>query len=76
MAWLAFYTLTVTNQSTAADAANVKVTDQLPAGLVDVSDDGAAQYVVDVFDEITGVWSVGSVVAGESKVLKISVTVQ
>lgn len=66
----------MTNQSTAADAANVKVTDQLPAGLVDVSDDGVAQYGVDVFDEITGAWSVGSVVAGESKVLKISVTVQ
>ncbi|HPY40633.1 MAG TPA: SdrD B-like domain-containing protein, partial [Thiolinea sp.] len=71
----AVYTLTVTNQSTTTDATNVKIADQLPAGLSYVSDDGLAQYGSDVFDEATGSWTVGIVTAGSSKSLKITVQV-
>lgn len=70
------YTLTVTNESNTIDAANIKIADQLPAGLTYVSDDGLAQYGVDVFDEATGVWTVDSLAAGASKVLNITVQVQ
>jgi uncharacterized repeat protein (TIGR01451 family) len=67
------YTLTITNQSTTTEATNVSIAEQLPASVTYVSDDGATQFGSDVFDEATGVWNVGSVAAGASKTLKITV---
>lgn len=69
------YTLTVTNDSSDA-ATGVAVTDKLPEGVTYVSDDGAAVYGTDVYDEITGVWTVGNLAKDEAKILKITVTVQ
>lgn len=69
------YKLTVTNQSSVA-ATNVQIKDQLPAGLSYLSDDGLATYGSDVFDESTGVWAVGTMAAGVSKILQITVQVQ
>ncbi len=68
------YTLTVSNSSTTL-ATGVRITDQLPAGVTYVSDDGMTLYGADVFDAATGVWMVGDVSAGGSKVLHITVTV-
>lgn len=62
------YTLTVTNEST-TDATGVKLMDQLPSGVSYNSDDGAGSY-----NQTTGEWVVGSLLQGESKVLKITVT--
>lgn len=70
------YTLTVTNESQTTEANNIKITDQLPAGVNYVSDDGVAQYGTDVFDEVTGIWTVNSVAAGATKTLKITVQIQ
>lgn len=72
----AIYTLTVTNQSATTAATNVKIADQLPAGVTYVSDDGLAQQGADVFDEAIGVWTVDSLAAGATKTLKITVQVQ
>lgn len=69
------YKLMVTNQSS-ADASNIQIKDALPTGLNYLSDDGLAQYGSDVFDESTGVWTVGSIAAGISKTLTITVQVQ
>jgi uncharacterized repeat protein (TIGR01451 family) len=61
------YTLTVTN--TGPDAANnVVVTDELPTGLVYVSDSGS-------YNANTGEWSVGSLASGENRSLTIRVRV-
>lgn len=68
------YTLTVSNSST-TPATGVRITDQLPAGVTYASDDGMTLYGADVFDAATGVWMVGDVSAGGSKVLHITVTV-
>lgn len=72
----AVYTLTVTNQSTTIAATNIKIADQLPAGVTYVSDDGLAQQGADVFDEAIGVWMVDSLAVGATKTLKITVQVQ
>lgn len=64
------YTLTVTNESDVA-ATGVEVTEQLPAGVEYVSDDSAGAYA-----NATGIWTVGDLAKGESKILKITVTVQ
>ncbi|MEZ5534064.1 MAG: DUF11 domain-containing protein [Thiolinea sp.] len=64
------YVLTAENKGP-DDATNVVVTDQLPAGLTYVSDDtGGTAY-----DSINGTWTVGDLVNGGSKSLKITVTV-
>jgi uncharacterized repeat protein (TIGR01451 family) len=63
------YTLTVTN--TKPDAATaVTATDKLPVGLTYVSDDSDGAY-----NQTSGVWTVGNVAVGDSKVLKITATV-
>ena len=62
------YTLTVKNNGP-GDAVNVEVTDILSAGLTFVSANGN-------FDEQTGVWTVGNLTDGESKEIKIDVTVK
>lgn len=69
------YTLTAINQSQTTAATNVKIVDQLPAAVTYLSDDGGAQYGADVFDEVTGVWAVGIIDAGKSKVLNITVSI-
>lgn len=63
------YTITVTNNGPAM-ATNVSITDPLPEGVTYVSDDGGGSYV-----SHSGVWSVGTLAAGESAVLNIQVTV-
>ncbi len=62
------FTLTVTNNGT-QDATNVVVNDLLPSGYAWVSDDGAA------YDEITGVWTIGSLTNGSVVTLNITCTV-
>lgn len=52
-------------------ATGVQVTDQLPAGVLYVSDDSAGDYT-----PATGLWSVGSLTANATKTLKITVTVK
>ena len=64
------YTLTLSNES-AVTATGVQVTDQLPAGVLYVSDDSAGAYT-----PATGLWSVGSLAANATKTLKITVTVK
>lgn len=70
------YTLTVTNESQTTDANQIKIADQLPAGVSYVSDDGLSQYGMDVFDEALGIWSIDKLTVGASKVLNITVSVQ
>lgn len=63
------FTLTVTN-NTGVAATGVQVTDQLPAGLVYVSDNGGGAYVSG-----TGIWTIGNLAAGASTVLTINARV-
>ena len=65
------YTITVTNAGPDA-ATGVEVTDKLPTALSYVSDDGQAVYGSDVYDDVTGIWQVGSLAKDESKSLKIT----
>lgn len=51
-------------------ATGVTVTDQLPAGFAYVSDDSAGAY-----NSTTGLWNVGTINAGSSRTLNITVTV-
>ena len=64
------YTLTATNKGPDA-ATGVVVKDQLPAGLTYVSDDSAGAYAT-----ASGLWTIGDLANGESKVLKITATVK
>lgn len=64
------YTLQTTNKGPDA-ATGVVIKDQLPAGLTYISDDSAGKY-----DAASGLWTVGDVANGESKVLKITATVK
>ncbi len=65
------YTLTVENNSLSPETANsVQVRDILPAGAVFVSALGTGNY-----DNVTGIWNVGSVAPGESSSIDIIVTV-
>lgn len=65
------YTLQVTNAASAtATATGVEVTDLLPAGTAYVSYSGPGTY-----NPGTGVWTVGSVTAGQTRTLTIQATV-
>ena len=68
------YTLTASNGST-TPATGVEVADPLPAGVTYLSDDGVALYGTDVFDETSGLWTVGSVPPGGDKVLHLTVRI-
>ena len=59
------FTLTVTNDGP-SDATSVEVTDLLPSGYTYVSDNGGGTY-----DEITGIWNIGSLANGSSTSLSI-----
>ncbi|MEZ4990989.1 MAG: SdrD B-like domain-containing protein, partial [Saprospiraceae bacterium] len=61
------FTITVTNQGP-SHATGVEVTDQLPSGYDYVSADGN-------YDEVSGVWTIGNIDAGETATLNITVTV-
>jgi uncharacterized repeat protein (TIGR01451 family) len=63
------FTITVENRGPAR-ATGVSLTDVLPEGLTYVSDDGGGSYV-----DHTGVWTVGTLEAGEAAVLHIHATV-
>jgi uncharacterized repeat protein (TIGR01451 family) len=63
------YTVTVTNNGPDS-ATGIAVTDQLPAGVTYVSDDGSGAYV-----SSTGVWSVGTLASGASATLHIVASV-
>jgi len=63
------FTITVTNGGPNT-ATNVTVTDQLPAGLTYVSDNGGGSYVPG-----TGVWTIASIANGASASLQITATV-
>lgn len=60
------YTIVARNNGD-SDAAGVKVTDQLPAGVTYISDDEPNGQ----FNPVTGVWDVGVVSAGGQRMLKI-----
>lgn len=64
------YTITVSNQGD-SNATSVQVTDQLPAGVSYISNDEPTGN----YNPITGIWDVGTVGAGEQKILKIIVLV-
>ncbi|RIV44933.1 gliding motility-associated C-terminal domain-containing protein [Flagellimonas pelagia] len=59
------FTLTVTNDGP-SDATSVEVTDLLPSGYTYVSDNSGGSY-----DELTGIWVVGTVANGASQSLSI-----
>lgn len=61
------WTLNVTNNGPDT-AVNVKVIDKLPSGLIFESSDGD-------YDAGTGIWAVGNLTKGESRILKITTTV-
>ncbi len=63
------FTLRITNDGP-SDATGVQVTDKLPTGLAYLSNNGGGSYNAN-----TGVWNVGSVASGTSKVLKIKARV-
>jgi len=63
------YTLTLTNNGP-RNAAQLEVTDVLPAGVTYVSDDGAGSY-----DNTTGLWTPAPLNSGSSVTLNITVTV-
>ena len=63
------YTLTLTN-SGPNQATNLTLTDQLPAGVTYVSDDGAGAYASG-----TGVWTIGTLNNGATATLNITATV-
>lgn len=63
------FTITVTNPS-AHNATGVEVIDILPAGYTFVSTNPA-----NVYDENTGIWTVGNIAAGSSATLEITVNV-
>ncbi|MEM7082061.1 MAG: OmpA family protein [Pseudomonadota bacterium] len=63
------YTITVTNDGPDVGTGLV-VTDQLPAGLTYVSDNGGGAY-----DNLTGEWTIGSLPVGASTSLQITATV-
>ncbi|MGB5363678.1 MAG: DUF11 domain-containing protein, partial [Aureibaculum sp.] len=63
------YTLTLTNNGP-AQATNLILTDQLPAGVTYVSDDGAGAYVSG-----TGLWTIGTLNNGATATLNITATV-
>lgn len=64
------YTLTAVNPSAKHSVADVKVVDQLPAGITVVSADPAQG----TFDEQTGVWDVGLLPVGAKSTLELRVT--
>ncbi|MFD2100614.1 gliding motility-associated C-terminal domain-containing protein [Flagellimonas iocasae] len=59
------FTLTVTN-SGPSDATSVEVTDLLPSGFTYASDNGGGDY-----DNVTGIWDVGTLANGSSASLSI-----
>ncbi|MBW8242918.1 DUF11 domain-containing protein [Muricauda oceani] len=59
------FTLTVTNDGP-SEATAVQVTDLLPSGYTYISDDGGGAY-----DEVTGIWDVGSITSSDSASLSI-----
>ncbi len=59
------FTITVTNDGP-SDATSVEVTDLLPSGYTYVSDNSGGSY-----DELTGIWTVGTVANGASQSLSI-----
>ncbi|MFC0278281.1 Ig-like domain-containing protein [Falsigemmobacter intermedius] len=63
------FTLTVVNNGT-SPATNVRVTDQLPAGYTLISDNSDGSYVPG-----TGLWTVGSLAVGESRILTMTARV-
>ncbi|AMD18402.1 hypothetical protein TL18_00005 [Methanobrevibacter sp. YE315] len=64
------WTIIVTNNGP-DDAVNAVVSDKLPAGIVYYSDDSKGAY-----DPATGIWKVGDLAKGQSKVLKIDTIVK
>lgn len=66
------YTITVSNAGPDADT-GVLVNDALPSGLTYVSDDSASTGTS--YDHTAGLWTVGSIADGASKVLHVTATV-
>ena len=64
------YTLQARNKGPDA-ATNITVKDLLPANLTYVSDDNAGKY-----ETASGAWTVGDLANGESKTLRITVTIK
>ncbi|MEL6922598.1 MAG: SdrD B-like domain-containing protein, partial [Bacteroidota bacterium] len=63
------FTVKVVNEGT-IDAAGVEVTEQLQSGFTYVNDDSGGNY-----NSSTGLWSVGSIAAGDSATINIAATV-
>jgi uncharacterized repeat protein (TIGR01451 family) len=67
------FTLTLTNRGP-DDVGEAIVRDELPAGLVYVSDNAAATGTR--YEPLGGVWDAGALAAGRSKTLRVTVSVQ
>ena len=63
------FTLTATNNGP-NDATTVQITDLLPSGFTYDSDDGGVDY-----DEVSGLWNIGTLTSGGSTTLNITATV-
>lgn len=68
------YTLSATNKGP-NNATNIAVTDNLPAGVSYVNDNGLAVYGSQVYNHTTGVWMIGNLANGETKALTITATI-
>jgi uncharacterized repeat protein (TIGR01451 family) len=64
------FTLTVTNPDPDFAGLDVKVLDELPAGVTYVNSSGDGSY-----DSDTGIWTMGDIYPGQSKTIEIYVTV-
>jgi uncharacterized repeat protein (TIGR01451 family) len=65
------YTVTITNTGPAT-ATNIQITDQLPVGVTYVAPYSASQGT---WDNVSGIWSVGSLANGATATLTINATV-
>jgi uncharacterized repeat protein (TIGR01451 family) len=68
------FTLTLSNATGFSNATSVQVTDNLPSGYIYKSDDSATTSTT--YNNGTGVWSVGALAAGSTKVLNITAEVK
>ncbi len=65
------YTITVTHlNTTTLEATNVLIEDILSTSLTYVSDDSGGAY-----NSVTGIWNIGTLIAGQQEQIKISVTI-
>jgi uncharacterized repeat protein (TIGR01451 family) len=68
------FSVTVSNAAGFSDATGLQVTDLLPSGYAYVSDDSAGSGTT--YDELTGLWTIGALTAGNGTTLNITALVR